>query len=274
MQIEDPNQFSDDDDWNPNFGNSGSISDPVKLRYTNKEIKQKIKQNESYETSFQKRFLEYKNLNKDEEEYKKTIEFLNKYSDDEGEDEGVPKSAVDWKNGYKSDDMDILYDPIKDIMVENDIVRKSKKKFSKVQRVLNCGYCFTRVTFGDYDPIYDWSKEEVEGFVCLNLEGVLLDTENTRLESISQGWYRKWKGLARLERKKKRDKGRIRGVVGEQEEEEVRGILELEGGEGKFLKEVPDVVFNVCCLGCKKRIGEFHHSKKVYYLDGVVQSSG
>lgn len=274
MQIEDPSQFSDDDDWNPDYDTSASISDPVKLRYTNKDIKQKIRENETYETSFQKRFQEYKDLNKDESEYKKTVEFLNKFSDDEEDEKSIPKKAVDWKKDYQSDDMDILYDPIKDIMTENDIIRKSKKKFKKVQKVLNCGYCFTRITFGDYDVIYDDVEEEIQGFVCLNLEGVLLDAQSSKLETISQDWYRKWKGLAKIERRRKRNKGRIRGVSGMEEEEEVRGILELEGDQGKYIKEVPDVILSICCLGCKKRIGEFHHSKKLYYLEGVVQSSG
>lgn len=121
--------------------------------------------------------------------------------------------------------MDILYDPVKDIITENDILRKNNGKNNQVKNVLDCSYCFRRICFDNYDVISDDSNEEILGFVCKKLEGVLVDTLEPQVVKNSEKWYQKFmkaKPVRKRERKNKRSK-KSKRREGDKKDSRVRG---------------------------------------------------
>lgn len=196
---------------------------------------------------------------------------MNDFLDDDEEEE-IPNKAKNWKREYEKDDMETLYNPVIDIMTENDILRENNSKFQKVTNVLNCSYCFRRVCFGNFNLISE--NDIILGFVCRELKDVLIDTQEPKLVGNSDKWYHKFMKIKPLRKNKTKNEPKVKGAESKEEEERVKKILNLEEKNDEFVRDCPDIVFKICCLGCKKELGELHHSKKLYFLENVVQGSG
>lgn len=114
----------------------------------------------------------------------------------------------EWKNFYEQDDMEILYDPLIDINLEDRYVSKQRKasmmpydrrSHSWKENLncfgsINCSYCFVRFSYSNFAVICDNAKrklEQVEGFVVEQVyDQLLINMANPRITDSDIEWYK------------------------------------------------------------------------------------
>jgi uncharacterized protein YdcH (DUF465 family) len=123
MNLENPNiSFSNesDDDWVPDFSTDGpSLAKPIEAKFTNQDYKNQLSALETNEMQFHQRFQQYKQFNPESESTHTEIKNLNNMNESEMEQEDLISGVGNWKKYYEQDDMEILYDPVHDIKLED-----------------------------------------------------------------------------------------------------------------------------------------------------------
>ena len=298
------NENPEGDDWASDFStNDFTFLNPVKAKFTRNHYETQLKSLEKHEADFHSKFEEYKKFNPESEASQEEIKKLNniQYNDtfENGEEDGPDLSigVQNWKKFYQQDDMEILYDPIQDIELEDRYVKKKKRlPFEDGQSswkynldsfgALNCSYCFCRLAYSNFAAISypgDVTGDKIEGFVVdQTYDTILINMANPRIVDSNIQWYKILTGIDDKKINKKGDKNTRQNKFTQQMEdsEELthkQNQLDLKNMDLQQISydiKNPDMVFDVDCKSCLKTIGEYYFDKKVYFIQGAIEGTG
>ena len=219
-----------DNDYNTNSNSNENFKDFKNFSY--KKNNKKFNKEEIKEKYFQK-----KKMMKEEEE------------------KDLPKETLDWKLSYEKDDLEIMYNPVKDYEDDYWVSKKFKRSFDD-EKVITCAYCFLPIAYNfrlfaskgdnnrkdnqkdnDEDESFNFEEEKTKfAYLSQNVVNTIISQSKVEITSGFGLWYQKIKG---------RDD-----------------------------REYPDLIFKVFCAGCKTELGEYHFSKKWYFLTNCLESNG
>ena len=122
--------------------------------------------------------------------------------------------------------MEILFDPLSDINDQKFVNKKFKNSDQKSERI-SCPFCFILLSC-QLNKYY--VKRDIVGYFTKSARNVEICEKEAYFVKESDKWYRNLK-----------------------ENDET-------------IKNQPDLILVVNCAGCKKKVGEYHHSKGYYYF--------
>lgn len=188
--------------------------------------------------------------------------------------------------------MEILYDPISDVNLEDRYVNKYRKNqsflFDKPDHswkknlnnfgCLNCSYCFVRFSYSNFAVICQHAKtsqEKVQGFVVEQVyDQLLINMANPRITDSDIEWY---KALANIQTtveslpEKKLKKRKNQSSEKSYKPRKGIEIEELDLQQVKSQTDQPEILFDVDCKNCLRTVGVFYFEKKVYFLTGAIE---
>lgn len=304
---------SDEDDWVPDFSTDGpTLAKPIQAKFTNQDYKKQLQTLESKEIQFHQRFQQFKAFDETSKSTEAEINNLNNLHPSTNLIDNSEKELIsgvnNWKKYYEQDDMEILYDPIEDIKLEDRYTQNSKKSYKQFLNItmnkkwkdnldsfgaLNCSYCFARFSYSNYAAIsYARSSKDnepkIEGFVVeKTTDMLLLNTQSSRISDSNIEWYTLLAGLNPRNRKRAQNNNNNQAQnvpnKNSSSNKEVRigsekyTLLEEQQLDNKKLeleKESPELVFDVSCKSCLKQVGLYYFDKNVYFLYGAIDGIG